>query len=296
MSLSEQLAKLRAGVYALDRQVAGLSKETDVRLAQLDSACADVVEAHRVVSNPEPMRTDEGIILHAGRPYDEDRRELYGNLLWASGFALSKFFAWMSNEQSVKGMTVLELGAGMGVVGLTLGKLGACVTCTDCEPVVLAGLQLNVTANAVDANVTVQALDFGDSSTYLAHHHFDFVLAADVIYRSTNGSTLVDTLAAHVPAGSDTQFFLAYEDRCDTPLDFFSLAVIEGFNLEILQDSQGQCAGSAKGQLPNVYDGSHFVAFPNSNVADAIRLARFTPGNTQKIQILRLTRPESSKL
>ncbi|OLP90476.1 hypothetical protein AK812_SmicGene27950 [Symbiodinium microadriaticum] len=66
--------------------------------------------------------TAEGIVIFEGKPHKE--KVLYGNLLWDGALALCRFFAseW---SPAVAGKSALELGAGTGVVGLTLGHLGA---------------------------------------------------------------------------------------------------------------------------------------------------------------------------
>ncbi|EKM49023.1 uncharacterized protein PHACADRAFT_265902 [Phanerochaete carnosa HHB-10118-sp] len=103
------------------------------------------------------------------------------------------------NIASGRSLRVLELGAGTGLVGLTVGKMlqaqgvSAEIVCTDFHPAVLSNLRNNVTSNFVEGDsavsMSVHALDW---STFAAaspppllapfDHPFDVVLGADIVY------------------------------------------------------------------------------------------------------------------
>ncbi|CAK8990280.1 unnamed protein product [Durusdinium trenchii] len=94
------------------------------------------------------IRTDEGVVIFEGSPHKA--KVLYGNLLWTGALALSKFFATSSAAPPVKGRSCLELGAGTGVVGLTLGSMGAePVFITDNEPELLLLMKKNIEVRAL---------------------------------------------------------------------------------------------------------------------------------------------------
>merc|ERR1712194_349907 len=88
--------------------------------------------------------TEEGVIVQQASPYASGEHPVYGNILWDSGTALSKFFAWSGSAETsgfvcldvpgvcLKSKDVLDLGTGTGIVALTAAKLGARVTATDC--------------------------------------------------------------------------------------------------------------------------------------------------------------------
>ncbi|KAM8934775.1 protein N-lysine methyltransferase METTL21A [Pelodytes ibericus] len=95
---------------------------------------------------------------------------------------------------NVKGSSVIELGAGTGLVGIVAALLGAQVTITDRE-VALDFLKLNVMENLpadLKHNVSIQHLTWGKSlesfSTY------DIIVGADIIYLEETFPDLLQTL------------------------------------------------------------------------------------------------------
>lgn len=254
--------------------------------------------------------TDEGIIIHEASLGNED--DLCGNVLCASGLALAKFFSWRQSNPREKdtcvGKAVLELGAGTGVVGLTLGRLGSRVTLTDGEVEVMRLLQRNIQANSLEEKASSHRLRFGETDHYLAEHTYDLIVAADILYDVRNccqGSILAQTLDAHVIPGSSTEVFLAYRHRRMEPVwheghltyqawyrEFFADMLRLGFHLERLEDEDGRAVGGAMGQSTSTYDLSFFVALSLNDAPDAIADATYSPGNAKRVQILRLSRPK----
>ncbi|KII86226.1 hypothetical protein PLICRDRAFT_43797 [Plicaturopsis crispa FD-325 SS-3] len=108
----------------------------------------------------------------------------------------------------VDNVRVLELGAGTGLVSLTVAKLlaadsaKATVVASDFHPSVLANLKRNITANFPDsdlhplasstlnplADITAVFLDWSDlnSSSLSTSELFDVILGADIVYESTH--------------------------------------------------------------------------------------------------------------
>jgi len=236
----------------------------------------------------EPRRTENGVVIHELSLYDGDAALAYGTRLWNGGLALAKFVAW--RRSPVRSRIALELGAGTGVVGLTLGKLGARVTITDCEPSVLSLIDRNIQANALGTHVSLRRLDFGDASTYLEPSAFDLVVAADVLYEDDHAQQLALALQAHMPAGAGAEALLAAAHRPEDTPGFFEAAYGLGFRVERLEDGSGHVVGCAKGHAAEVYAGSRFVVLHPGRAADAIRQAVPCPG-MPIIQIFRLTRP-----
>merc|ERR1711971_805429 len=225
----------------------------------------------------QPKCTDEGILIHEASPYRDSCHLVWGSILWDSGLALAKFFVWCEENEVVgvpplRSKSVLELGAGTGVVGLTLGKLGASVTVTDNEPEGLELLRVNADANSLGSALDIRELSWAIPSTYLRSRTFDIVVAADVLYSRRDGM-FMRALAAHVRTGSGTIAFLASPPRTDSPLDgFFSMALEFGFLLERLEDSNGRPAGCVQGPAALAFEGCRFV--PLRTLGSSARAAK----------------------
>ncbi|OMO68730.1 Nicotinamide N-methyltransferase-like protein [Corchorus capsularis] len=133
---------------------------------------------------------------------------LTGSWVWNSALVLSN---WMSTHLNCQGKTVVELGAGVGLPGLTAALLGASrVLLTDIQPV-LHGLSKNVEANGFKERVEVKELVWG-SETELGP--FDVVLMSDVFYDLENMAGLGYTLKRIT--GEGTEVWAATELRSST--------------------------------------------------------------------------------
>lgn len=98
----------------------------------------------------------------------EDARLLFRNgttglRTWPAGEEFSRWLVSRGSQVAgVIGRRVLELGSGSGLVGVTLGLLGARVTATDCDSQVLTRLRGNVRRNGVAGVVRVERLAWID--------------------------------------------------------------------------------------------------------------------------------------
>jgi len=243
----------------------------------------------------------EGIVIHEGPPHS--RKVLYGNIIWDGALSLSKLFAWnetMPQEElmaKIQGKKVLELGAGTGVVGLTLGRLGAEVTLTDNEPELVELMMANVHANSLAGVVVAQHLDWEDAATYMTEPPFDVIVAADVLYEG-DGSHFAQALRAHMPDGSSTVAYVANHhnaERCQAMLGFLKLMLRWGFCVDRLEDAQGRAVGSLWGcpGAEAVFDGSHFAPVSGEVGLAAVQGATFehpAASPMQRIQIFRVSR------
>eukprot|EP00933_Yihiella_yeosuensis_P032408 TRINITY_DN26005_c0_g1_i2.p1 TRINITY_DN26005_c0_g1~~TRINITY_DN26005_c0_g1_i2.p1 ORF type:complete len:183 (+),score=16.09 TRINITY_DN26005_c0_g1_i2:132-680(+) len=170
----------------------------------------------------EGILTDEGIRIFEGLPHSQ--KILYGNVLWDGALSLSKLFAWAAASGSLDvpsliGSSVIELGAGTGVVALTLAKLGASrVVLTDNEPELLPLMDYNIQQNALSSRASSCLLDWANKSSYISGH-FDLVVAADVLYEG-DGVHFCDALVAHLSSSQPCAAYVANHhnpDRCQAP-------------------------------------------------------------------------------
>jgi len=237
-------------------------------------------------------KTDEGIIIYEGAP--EGVTLSTGTGAYYPAYSLAKFFAWYAScpdTESLSGKHVLELGAGTGVVGLTLGSLGAHVTLTDFDVEALNLMLHNIRANSL-AMGTALFLEWGDPTRYLTQQPIDIIVAAEVLYDMGGGEgdgvLLAHALEAHMKKDSRTAAYLSYVYR--GPIGFFQTMLEADFRIERLEDSTGAVAGSSAGQPASVFEGSRFVELPVDKCMDMLQLASYGSSNPDKVQILRISR------
>jgi predicted nicotinamide N-methyase len=153
-------------------------------------AVSDVVE-ETVVVGGRPLRLlrprDGDAVLDellAEDDPDEDRLPFWTQL-WPSGTALAQAIA----ARPLAGRRVLELGCGLGLVGVTAARAGATVTVVDRSPEAIAFATLNAERNGVTLQAAVRAFD--QPRRLLAEAPWDLVLAADVLYEQRNVPVLL---------------------------------------------------------------------------------------------------------
>ncbi|XP_063759740.1 protein-lysine N-methyltransferase EEF2KMT isoform X2 [Eleginops maclovinus] len=122
-----------------------------------------------------------------------------GLVTWEAALYLTEWA--LEHQQAFSGRTVLELGSGVGLTGITI-----CRSCSpkryvfsDCHPRVLQTLQDNVQLNSVTQrappHVTVQELDWSTATEeQIALIGADTVIAADVVYDPEVAESLVNLL------------------------------------------------------------------------------------------------------
>ncbi|XP_056663159.1 protein N-lysine methyltransferase METTL21A isoform X2 [Monodelphis domestica] len=97
---------------------------------------------------------------------------------------------------NLRGRSVVELGAGTGLVGIVAALLGAHVTITD-RKIALEFLQSNVQANLphdTQPNAVVKELTWGQNLESFSPGKFDLILGADIIYLEETFLDLLETL------------------------------------------------------------------------------------------------------
>uniref|UniRef100_A0A3Q4GEP0 Valosin containing protein lysine (K) methyltransferase n=1 Tax=Neolamprologus brichardi TaxID=32507 RepID=A0A3Q4GEP0_NEOBR len=143
-----------------------------------------------------------------------------GCVVWDAAIVLAKyletkqFYDPSSGVNVWSGRTVLELGAGTGVVGLMVATLGAQVIVTDLEDLQTL-LKMNIHENQALINsgsITAKVLKWGeDVSEFLPHP--DYVLMADCIYYEQSIVPLVESLK--LLCGPKTCIVCCYEQRTE---------------------------------------------------------------------------------
>jgi hypothetical protein len=113
--------------------------------------------------------------------------ETIPQFLWPAAAPLAEWI--VCHRQLFEGRTVLELGSGVGLAGLTAALFARLVVLTDCAPVSLAMLALSVQRRINAAgDVAVEFLKWGDAGAVaelLAKFKipaFDVVIGCDIFY------------------------------------------------------------------------------------------------------------------
>ncbi|SPQ94361.1 unnamed protein product (mitochondrion) [Plasmodiophora brassicae] len=105
--------------------------------------------------------------------------EAVGAVVWPAGLAMARHFA--REDGDFRDVNCVELGAGTGIVGLTLACRGARVCLTDRRDLVRL-LEAQINDRRLPHQPTVAALNWGDSIDG-SLQGCDVLVAADVLYK-----------------------------------------------------------------------------------------------------------------
>jgi predicted nicotinamide N-methyase len=165
-------------------------------------AVSDVVEEHvplggRTVRMLRP-RDGDAILdeLLAEDDPDEDRLPFWTQL-WPSGVALARAVA----GRPLAGRRVLELGCGLGLVGVAAALAGARVLAVDRSPEATTFAAANAARNGVTLQTAV--CSFEQPERLVAGAPWELVVAADVLYEQRNVPVLLGLLPRLVTAGGE---------------------------------------------------------------------------------------------
>jgi protein N-lysine methyltransferase METTL21A len=128
----------------------------------------------------------------------EDLQEGCGGQLWPAGMVLSKYMLKYHREDSLKAKSIVEIGAGGGLVGLAVAlgceiEDGTKVQITDQLPM-LALMEKNIALNHLEDQVQALVYDWGTPPPPKLYPHPDIVLAADCVYFEPAFPLLLETL------------------------------------------------------------------------------------------------------
>jgi 2-polyprenyl-3-methyl-5-hydroxy-6-metoxy-1,4-benzoquinol methylase len=136
---------------------------------------------------------------------------------------------WPRDPVFRPGVRVLELGAGLGLVGLTAARLGCDVTLSDYDPLALAALRANVAENRLE-HVRVWELDWRALDT-APRETFDVVLGCDVVYEANAHAPVLEALERFLAPGGEA--WIADPGRKRLP-SFVRRAEARGHRVDVL--------------------------------------------------------------
>lgn len=147
-----------------------------------------------------------------------------GGIVWETAFMLATYLEKTGISASTKdpNPTVLELGAGCGLLGIVLATSRCRVMLTE-QPEALGNLQQNVKRNAAAFNKaramvpTVMQLRWGcredmDAVSESSLCPFDLIVGTDVVYQSDFVEPMLSTM--HAMADGRTVVWLCLQERC----------------------------------------------------------------------------------
>ena len=175
-------------------------------------------------------------------PAEAGSETVRGGFVWLAARMTAKFAAeWLRRRRD---STVLELGAGTGVVGMMVAPLSDRVVCTDGNPAMLQLLQLNAAVNG-HRNVSIAKLLWGGALTPITDQppvpaSFDLVVASDLLYSEDDVVPLWTSVNAYLSEGLDAAFLLGHQERHTTV--FHRGMVGESEEDEVLQKFMAEAA------------------------------------------------------
>lgn len=150
--------------------------------------------------------------------------------IWDGAIALAKYLEKHSTT-IVSGKSILELGAGTGVVGIAAALLDAHDVLLTDLPYALDNLRHNVQLNLRESTVAaIQSLDWTSSSTYPIHRAWDLIIGADVIWLAHLVPSLVQVINAC--AADDTSVIIAHQTRSIEVDQLFFRLMHENFDMQ----------------------------------------------------------------
>jgi predicted nicotinamide N-methyase len=142
---------------------------------------------------------------------------LTGGRIWPASLLLAKLVGFddrLQMKSHPRNGPILEIGAGIGLSGLILAKLGHKVVLSDREPTLLNRLHDNIETNQVRNKCRVLKLDWADVGEsrmrrLLRAQRFSAVIGADLIYDGKEVCELVANVVRHaLPLGGMALFVL----------------------------------------------------------------------------------------
>ncbi len=124
--------------------------------------------------------------------FEADERIPYWANVWESARVLAEDLA----DSSGGGLSLIELGCGLGLPALVAARQGFAVTATDYEEEALEGVRFNADVNGLGGRVATRILDWRSPEPMGV---FERVVAADVLYEQHHAAALaavIDLLLA----------------------------------------------------------------------------------------------------
>eukprot|EP00980_Cylindrotheca_fusiformis_P006493 scaffold1378_cov137-Cylindrotheca_fusiformis.AAC.6 len=189
------LEKNRFGRSALTEGFSSQKEGVVEALLEHDSATEDKLLSvsgdsksqvvHKLFAKESPLLIRELAIVNGDNPFADAERpdqDTTGLSIWSASLVLARWLHTKSWDNS----TIVELGAGCGVPGLTVASCNPNprrVFVTDLNPQTVENLGYNIKLNEFD-NVEALRMDWCDKSTW-PKEKVDYVVGSDLVYQKS---------------------------------------------------------------------------------------------------------------
>jgi len=208
------------------------------RCCAMNTACSIDVLASAVNKSETFVDVGGKQLRLVSRPFDQESflRDGYqtGHAVWPVSQCLIDYLAWQGGATAFDTHCV-ELGCGLGLVGMAAASLGWNVTCCDGDDSVLEQAIITIAENGLTATMNTHSLRWGDAGSVTAGHALlgaagpiGLILASDVLYGPRKPpaaeAPLLDSRIFHLfqlvdaMMGLETIFLLGYENRGEASL------------------------------------------------------------------------------
>jgi ETFB lysine methyltransferase len=107
----------------------------------------------------------------------------YWQRVWPAGLALAAYIITRFGEDGLRGRRVLDLGCGVGLIGIVCRQLGARTTFLDRERRAVAAARRNCRLNGLGEPQTIVS-DWNHGGQVLPRAAYDMIVGGDVVYDS----------------------------------------------------------------------------------------------------------------
>ncbi|KAH0290082.1 S-adenosyl-L-methionine-dependent methyltransferase, partial [Aureobasidium sp. EXF-3399] len=150
---------------------------------------------------------------------EEDLKKGCGGMLWPAGMVMAKYLI-RQDKELFKDKTIVELGAGGGLVGLAVAlgfHLDHPLHLTDQIPM-LALMERNIALNNLQPQVKASIYDWGEPAPEAIPQHPDIILAAECVYFEPAFPLLQQTMKDLI--GPNTICYFCFKKRRRADMNF----------------------------------------------------------------------------
>ncbi|XP_020571761.1 protein N-lysine methyltransferase METTL21A isoform X1 [Phalaenopsis equestris] len=148
--------------------------------------------------------------------------DLTGQLVWPGAVLLNNYLS--ENSKLLEGISVIELGSGVGITGILCSRFCKEVVLTDHNDEVLEILKQNIklessSGNLISSGLSAEKLEWGncDEMGQILQKYpkgFDLILGADICFQQSSVPLLFRTVEVLLRSrAGDCKFILAYVSR-----------------------------------------------------------------------------------